>query len=577
MAPIATYTYTPLASGQIRLFVLKPAMWDDEIHGELQTVCLNDKPKYTALSYRWGRPDRPRCVNLYNEQLPITENLYVALRYLRKENADVVLWIDGVCINQNDLNERCQQVSIMDTIFTRSAYVFAFAGKPKEDTRTAVDLLLELASRNKFLSSGSQFVKDAIGAGKLGKHSRPWDALASLFERAYWQRIWVIQELALNPKKTLIYFGKHHLRLTEFIAGFWAVGKVVRASYAARFRFGFFKGWMAIQPMIRLVKRWSVLTLTECIKFTDTFRASDYKDHVYSLLSLANAHERQLIKPHYEQSSEQFRVEIARLLLESSSDLDCLEGNRYDPSDGSYIEPSWALPLPRIGKEADHSNLVAQRAKWQVRRHAAGNTSRGLKFSADYRCLSLYGVYLDTVKSFVSPLGAGDVDDYIIQIASLVESPEMRRRLWRVLLMDSWLDWILTSEETAASQVRTPAPQAFEISFDDLVDRRRAIQSYSTKIDDSYNTSQFFMQVRNLMLIDRCFFVTESGRTGFGPRATRCGDAVVTFYGAGHCHVLRPRDTQYILLGDAWVDGVMGGEFMNSPARAERERWFDLI
>ena len=572
------FPYTPLDSGQIRLLVLEAGAGDDAIRGELYIALLDDNPKYTALSYRWGDPEKTRCINIFNDQLSVTENLYVALRCLRRKDADFVLWVDAICINQVDLEERSQQVSIMDSIYKRSTYVFAFTGESEEDTEIGINLLRELGSVNK---STSQFDECVTDAGDLEHPLRPWPTLAHLIDRSYFTRIWVIQELALNSENTFVYFGQHSLPLADYTAGFWAIARVLRGLFDAHSRNAISLilgvGWQPGLPMMKLLKNWSVLTLTESIEYTRYFGASDSRDYVYSLLSLANIRERQLIRPNYEQTYEQFRAEIARLLLDGSCDLECIRGNRHDPSDRSYMEPSWALPA----LSTPGANLAGRDAKWQMPRRASGKTSRVLKYSADYRCLSLFGVYLDTVKSITGPHRKGysrcNNFDYMERIASIVKCPRMRRRLWRVLLMDSWLTWDPLSEESSmANHISIPVSRTFKIGLDDLVSHRKTTRPSLARTNKANRVKTFSDQVLGLTFDDRCFFVTESGRMGIGPRATKCGDAVVIFYSAGYCHMLRPRDTQYILLGDAYVDGVMEGEFMDSPESADREMWFEL-
>ena len=569
--------YKPLDPGQIRLIVLEAGVRDDAIRGELRIVSVDENPTYTALSYCWGVPTKIRGVNVRGEQLLVTENLYVALRYLRREDADVVLWVDALCINQDDFEERSQQVSIMDKIFSRSTSVIAFVDQPQEDTATGVNLLRELASKQKSAPHLDQFVKDVIDAAKSDTYIRPWHTLGHLFECSYWRRIWVIQELALNSENTFVYFGKHHLPLTEFTAGCWTWASLLRdLPYDSIDMMTWSLGWswQYIWPMMRFIKNWSNLALTGAIELTFDFDAWDKKDYVYSLLSLANAYERQLIIPKYDQTYEQFRVEIARLLLDSSSDLKCLRGNRYDPADVYYIEPSWALPLPlEFEGRSDSSDL-----NWQVLRHACGQKARTLKYSQDHKYLSLRGVHFDTVKSVEGPFSSYPSlsPDCMKRIAALVGSLKMRPRLWRVLVMDSWWDADPLCDASAAKKIKIPAPETYGIGFDELFGYRRSERLSLVKPENSNKAQSLRRQINRLELSDRCFFVTESGRMGIGPRATKTGDAVVIFYGAGYCHMLRQQDTQFILLGDAWVDGVMEGQFMDSPECAERERWFEL-
>lgn len=75
---------------------------------------------YEALSYTWGCTELVECVKLNSEILRITENLHSALQCLRYHSKDRVLWIDAICINQEDLKERSQHRSITRLLFAPS-------------------------------------------------------------------------------------------------------------------------------------------------------------------------------------------------------------------------------------------------------------------------------------------------------------------------------------------------------------------------------------------------------------------------------------------------------------------------
>ncbi|KAI1340491.1 heterokaryon incompatibility protein-domain-containing protein [Xylariaceae sp. FL0016] len=104
---------------QIRVFILQPAkQHHDPVYGELKIVSLLESPKYDALSYAWG----PRYQNKHrvwvNEHrfLDITSNLHRAFLDLRLRYQPRILWIDAICVNQGDANERQNQVALMREI-----------------------------------------------------------------------------------------------------------------------------------------------------------------------------------------------------------------------------------------------------------------------------------------------------------------------------------------------------------------------------------------------------------------------------------------------------------------------------
>lgn len=92
----------------------------------LRTISLQDHPTYDALSYVWGSPDDPEEILLNGSAHPVTKNLHKALKALRSPKETRTLWVDAVCINQEDLQERNAQVSMMDKVYLQASKVIVF-------------------------------------------------------------------------------------------------------------------------------------------------------------------------------------------------------------------------------------------------------------------------------------------------------------------------------------------------------------------------------------------------------------------------------------------------------------------
>jgi hypothetical protein len=152
------YYYSPLGEDQIRVLELLPRRVDENhqldplddeppIQCRIQSVALHDPPKYEALSYTWGPTNirhelqiLSRDVNLGQlyALLNITKELHIALLRCRSDSDTVLLWVDQICINQNDLDERSLQVLFMKQIYQNSSRTIVWLGEPKGD----VDILL---------------------------------------------------------------------------------------------------------------------------------------------------------------------------------------------------------------------------------------------------------------------------------------------------------------------------------------------------------------------------------------------------------------------------------------------------
>ena len=114
--------------------------FDSSLHGELFTAPLFSPPLYTALSYYWGTTARSSLIEIDGYGLPITANLEGALWRLR-DKGEVVLWVDALCINQDDDCEKNQQVLHMSHIYSTAKKVVCWVGDSSCSTKHSLELL----------------------------------------------------------------------------------------------------------------------------------------------------------------------------------------------------------------------------------------------------------------------------------------------------------------------------------------------------------------------------------------------------------------------------------------------------
>jgi hypothetical protein len=128
---------------EIRTLTLIRGEFDDPIQCSLQTVSLDDHPTYTALSYVWGDVRDNSPISVDGTVFLATENLKLALQYIREVHRDIVLWVDAICINQNDTYERNNQVSLMGTLYSEAKEVIIWLGEADETTDELVHVVQE--------------------------------------------------------------------------------------------------------------------------------------------------------------------------------------------------------------------------------------------------------------------------------------------------------------------------------------------------------------------------------------------------------------------------------------------------
>lgn len=89
---------------------------------------------YDALSYAWGSPEKTMSISIDNYDLPITVNLHAALLRLRDCFFERIIWVDAICINQEDSKEQGRQVQSMAMIYAMARRVIVWLGESEADS-----------------------------------------------------------------------------------------------------------------------------------------------------------------------------------------------------------------------------------------------------------------------------------------------------------------------------------------------------------------------------------------------------------------------------------------------------------
>lgn len=153
-----------------------------------------DQPYY-ALSYEWGPKAPAGWILLNGKPFPVRKNLLLFLEYTASHpKTRKNMWIDAICIDQDDIYEKNHQVRQMADIYRNAATVFAWLGLERRGEQEAFALL-----KNVEANEG-----DAIARYQ----SEPSSVLMALFNRSYWTRAWIVQELAL-PQDVVLLCGKN--------------------------------------------------------------------------------------------------------------------------------------------------------------------------------------------------------------------------------------------------------------------------------------------------------------------------------------------------------------------------------
>ncbi|KAH6683968.1 heterokaryon incompatibility protein-domain-containing protein [Halenospora varia] len=187
-----------------RIFVLLPGSRNQPIEGLIVHVSVADKIPYEALSYVWG-PEYPKKRIIVNDvACSVRENLVDALESLRHKSGPKSLWIDALCINQDDIAERNELVTRMNLTYRQAMRVVVWLGKSDENSVSIFRRLKQIGSW-KQSESLSFSMNQLLGEGFL-----------SLLKRPYWKRLWIIQEF-ISAQDLEICCGESRLAVPHLI------------------------------------------------------------------------------------------------------------------------------------------------------------------------------------------------------------------------------------------------------------------------------------------------------------------------------------------------------------------------
>nr|OQO20696.1 hypothetical protein B0A51_10647 [Rachicladosporium sp. CCFEE 5018] len=239
-----------LSEGQIRLLSFQESSSNDAIRLDIRTYDRTQAPSYTALSYEWGSATSPGFIEVGGVPRSVRRNLYDALVHL-PGHISAPFWVDALCIDQENAQERNHQVRAMGEIYSGATLVVAWLGLMDDDVRPC------------FVATGRESLEAVRAARK------------ALVRREYWTRLWVYQELIL-AKEITIACGAHSIEYSDLETLLWNVDgdyEAHRICYA--------------------VSRGPIYNLCEALVQFSTCQCADERDRIFAVLSVVNRDERE--------------------------------------------------------------------------------------------------------------------------------------------------------------------------------------------------------------------------------------------------------------------------------------------
>lgn len=412
------YDNLHLENDYIRLLTILPECTrpDESICCTLETYALAESPRYHALSYVWGTTDQGQTIICSGKELRVTPSLHATLLALRgypmqEETLEdgtttegvAPLWIDQICINQDDKSERAHQVKIMKAIYERASLVLISPGE--EFNKSVGTLVCNLVStiynidedkdRWEGLVAYHFFPKDQLLRllGAPLRADETWSALNITMKLPYFERVWVVQEV-LVARKAVIYFPGGALSWNMFLDTY---------SWLLRFHFHFpdlsptnpqdgIHLPQILQVYLEAKNPSKAWRLYDLVRETSMLKSTDARDKIFALAGIADDGEG--VNINYTKPSREVFEEFTRRTISVEESLMILS-NAQQPNVEDRGPPSW---VPKWDKKPLLPSLLDRGFDASLGRKPS------IRLYQDQGVLNVSGVVLGIVNTTAYPV-----------------------------------------------------------------------------------------------------------------------------------------------------------------------------
>jgi hypothetical protein len=285
---------------------------------------------YAALSYTWGNPVQIHDILINGHKVIVRSNLEAGLRALRKRKAiqaGLLVWIDALCINQEDTLERNEEVKRMRTIYKTACEVVIWLGEEGDESSRAIELIKTLSKASD--EGTSPTLQDLIGKSPEVFRKGVWQAIGQLMIRPYWDRVWVMQELAMGNHQTPILCGEDMIKWGDIYHGIYTFGtrnieifsyiekecKEAGVAYSGLNRNKIIHLWYEQEIQAGRMKP----QLMAMLDLSRKSMATDLKDKIYGLMGLMDLEVAGKMEPDYEKGLVEVYRSFAKVVITTST------------------------------------------------------------------------------------------------------------------------------------------------------------------------------------------------------------------------------------------------------------------
>jgi WD repeat-containing protein 55 len=535
---------------------------------------------YTALSYVWGSSVFVKPATCNGKPFKITLNLDLALRYLRRTDMSVMLWVDQICINQGDLEERTQQVLLMDTIYRRAWNTLVWLGEEADNSSDAINMIITIGGVFRYSTDDvAPKIEDFDRLNIPTPGSQQWLYLNKLLSRSWFYRVWVIQEVALSTYVQLqcgrrtVSWQEMKVFASSMISNDLTQYLVSADNNADQLSAGGCIQISNIDSMRFYSKEENSAKLINALVMARGMQATDPRDKVFGIMKMT----RETINPDYSKAVFEIYIEASRKTIwdgamkdEPSNLLCCVDHEQPSAYRPSWV-PDWSNPR--------QTTSLGYLGKWQGVYQATKDSGSEFKLVDDRLFVS--GIIYDTISNNLLSADScfKDIHNPTSPTAQFViESMRMAIEYCQPYpshsgLFDAfWHTIVAGKDHTGMLKAPSGFAEVFALLIDSATGCTRSMpdQPIANKrlTLDNLRTRRPSRVYREIQIAFeaavkcRKFGTTSKRYIGLFPRGTRPGDQISVLWGAPVPFVVRPWGTSgsFQLIGECYVHGIMDGE-----------------
>ncbi|EXF76998.1 hypothetical protein CFIO01_08700 [Colletotrichum fioriniae PJ7] len=280
----------------------QPCFQNSPVQCDIIHATLDSPPSYRAVSHRWASTgDEPQIILVNGAPSLVSTSIYDLLVELRRMRLSQLLWIDSICIDQADAQEKSRQVGLMREIFEEATSTIGWLGKSPVAAK-AFELVRRIVTTDKIDHDELLSLKSSPSSG--------WQELLSLLTNSWFERVWIIQEIAAS-KETVLRSGNAIIHWEVFAEG---LGRLLTPGTGNDEHLSVLTNEHLMNALIMENMRFQVdeidrLALKDALKLGSRFKATLSVDNVFALLGIIRERNAPLFHPNF-RHSEVFSDEI---------------------------------------------------------------------------------------------------------------------------------------------------------------------------------------------------------------------------------------------------------------------------